>query len=557
MNKYGPQTYTPPFLSLIFGIGAFGVPSIILAAPQPDSGQVIQEMKQPQRPSAKPTPLKIKKQLLEPTVKPGGQTVVVENVIFSGNSAFSDQMLQAIIEDAIGKTHDLSSLHHLTQRITQFYRAQDYPFSLAYLPPQSIAAGNLKIAIVEGKIGEIRLIGSDSLTQNISSRIPNINPGTVIKGQNLERVINLTSDLPGIEIAPVLMPGKAVGTGDLEISVKEGEKYSVSVGADNHGGRYTGIWRAHINLSINHLATLGDTLDTALMLTEEQKYGNLDYSLPIANTGARGYARYTQTYYQLGEEFEELGAEGKARISSLGVEYPFIRSQNTNLYADLAFNHKLLEDKPSKLYETNQKSSNSLTASLRLDHRDRIFGGGQTWTNISLTPGKLNLDRTLSSVDRTTAKTEGNYRKLNLELARLQNLNNHWSLYGRISGQWSDDNLDSSEGMSLGGSNGVRAYPSGEAFGDRGWLSQLELRYQHKQLQPYLFYDAGGIESNVKPWEPGNNHRALAGAGFGLRTGIKSWQLHLISAWRTKGGQPESDTEDKEPRLWARTQYSF
>jgi len=557
MNRCGLQTYNPPFLSFIIGVGVLGVSTLTLATPQPDSGQVLDEIRQPSQPTLHTPPLQIKKQTLEPTVKPGGPTVIVESVHFSGNSVLSDQALQAVIQDAIGKAHDLSSLQYLAQRITQFYHDQDYPFGLAYLPPQSIATGDLEIAIVEGKFGEIRFIGPDKLTQSIPSRIPNIATGEVIKGQDLERVIGLAGDLPGININPVLMPGKAVGTGDLEIDIHETERYTASIGIDNHGGRYTGTWRTHVDASVNRLATLGDKLDLAMMLTKELWYGNIGYSLPISNTGAKAYARYTQTYYQLGEEFEELGAKGKARIGSLGVDYPLIRSQNTNLYADLTFNHKRLEDRPSKLYATNQKSSDSLTASLRFDHRDRLFGGGLTWSNISLTPGKLNLDQTLSSIDRTTAKTEGRFSKFNLELARLQHLNRHWSLYGHISGQWSDVNLDSSEGMSLGGPNGVRAYPSGEAFGDRGWLSQLELRYQHKQLQPYLFYDAGSMESNAQPWEPGDNHRTLAGAGLGLRASLNNWQLNMVSAWRTKGGTPESDTKGGEPRIWASAQYHF
>jgi len=557
MNRYGLQTYNAPFLSFIIGISVLGVSSITLATPQPDSGQVLGEIKQPSQPTLHTTPLQIKKQYLEPTVKPGGPTAIVESVHFSGNSVLSDQDLQAIIQDDIGKTHDLLSLQHLAQRITQFYHDQDYPFSLAYLPPQSIATGELEIAIVEGKFGEIRFTGPDNLTQSLPSRIPNIATGEVIKGQDLERIIGLAGDLPGININPVLMPGKAVGAGDLEIGVHETERYTASIGVDNHGGRYTGTWRAHVNASVNRLVTLGDKLDLAMMLTKELGYGNIGYSLPMSNTGGKAYARYTQTYYQLGEEFEELGAKGKARIASLGIEYPLIRSQNTNLYANLTFKHKLLEDKPSRLYETNQKSSNSLTASLRLDHRDRIFGGGLTWSDISLTPGKLDLDQTLSSVDRTTAKTEGRFSKFSLELARVQHLNHHWSLYGRISGQWSGDNLDSSEGMSLGGANGVRAYPEGEAFGDRGWFGQLELRHQYRQLQPYLFYDAGSMESNAQPWEPGDNHRTLAGAGLGLRASLNNWQLNMVSAWRTKGGAPESDTKGGEPRIWASAQYHF
>jgi hypothetical protein len=47
----------------------------------------------------------------------------------------------------------------------------------------------------------------------------------------------------------------------------------------------------------------------------------------------------------------------------------------------------------------------------------------------------------------------------------------------KLRGQWADTNLTSSEKFSLGGNDAVRAYPTGEAPGDRGWLATAELRY--------------------------------------------------------------------------------
>ena len=50
------------------------------------------------------------------------------------------------------------------------------------------------------------------------------------------------------------------------------------------------------------------------------------------------------------------------------------------------------------------------------------------------------------------------------------------SLYAAINGQFASKNLDISEKMGLGGANGVRAYPEGEAYGDQGYVLNLEAR---------------------------------------------------------------------------------
>lgn len=559
MNRHGLLPHpSAQMLALIIGISVSGIPITAFAVTPPDSGQVLDEMRQPSQPTVQTTPLRIDTQTLEPTANPGGPTVSIEAVKFTGNSLFSDEELLVAIKDELSAEHDLAGLQSLAQKITLYYQEHDYPFSLAYLPPQTLSSGKLEIAIVEGVYGEIRFHGPKSITSQMGSLLPHLASGDPIKGKTLERAISIMGDIPGITIDPILMPGQTPGSGDLEIGLGELTKYAGSLGIDNNGNRYTGAWRTHANLSVNQLATLGDSLSLALMLTEEELwYGNIGYSLRIANTGARGYARYTQTYYQLGEEFADLGATGKARIGTLGIEYPLIRSQRTNLYADLAYNYKLLQDKPSKLYTTNQKNSDTLVTSLRFDHRDSFMGGGLTWSDFSLTTGELDLDRTLSMVDRETAQTEGSFNKLNLDLTRIQFLSPQLSLYGHISGQWTNDNLDSSEGMSLGGANGVRAYPEGEAFGDRGWLAQLELRYQFQQLQPYVFFDIGAMNSNAEPWESSDNHRKISGAGLGLKANLNAWSLNLTTAWRIEGGDPQSDTKDQHPRVWASAQYRF
>ena len=131
------------------------------------------------------------------------------------------------------------------------------------------------------------------------------------------------------------------------------------------------------------------------------------------------------------------------------------------------------------------------------------------------------------------------------------------NLFGRISMQSASKNLDSSEDFGLGGYYGVRAYPSGEGFGDQGWLVQLEARYQMGRLAPYGFYDAGHSKTNKTPFSARGNERDLAGYGVGLRFADQAWSLEAAVAWRSRGGAPTSDTADRNPRLWVKAGWKF
>jgi len=110
----------------------------------------------------------------------------------------------------------------------------------------------------------------------------------VINTAKLERSMLLLSDQPGVDVVPVIQPGKEVGKGDLMVSVREGKRYVVSVGLDNLGNRYSGRNRATIDLNANSLLTVGDSLTFNLFRTDEETWlGQAKYEMPIGFSGLR------------------------------------------------------------------------------------------------------------------------------------------------------------------------------------------------------------------------------------------------------------------------------
>ena len=152
------------------------------------------------------------------------------------------------------------------------------------------------------------------------------------------------------------------------------------------------------------------------------------------------------------------------------------------------------------------------------------------------------------------------FNKWTLDVARIQQLDAGWSLYGRWFQQVTSDNLDSAEKALLGGAMGVRAYPSGEAAGDEAHLLQAELRYRVGAWAPYAFYDHGKVKVDARPdlVSLPSADKTRSGAGFGVRyqNGPISWSSSL--AWRIKGGVPEADAKTADqPRAWLEARYAF
>ena len=83
------------------------------------------------------------------------------------------------------------------------------------------------------------------------------------------------------------------------------------------------------------------------------------------------------------------------------------------------------------------------------------------------------------------------------------------NLHINLHSQLASKDLDGSEQFSLGGADGIRAYPQGEASGSSGYQATAELRYATSiaNLSLVTFIDWGEVEINKNI----GDHRNLAG----------------------------------------------
>ncbi|MGE8637079.1 MAG: ShlB/FhaC/HecB family hemolysin secretion/activation protein [Achromobacter sp.] len=523
----------------------------------PNAGRILQEQATEPQPPA-PSPELNLSSPVPGTVAPGGPQASVTRIDLTGNQAFSTEQLLARLGDYQGKSYDLAGMQELANQLTRYYRDAGYPFARVYLPAQGLENGVLRLQVVEGRYGEVKAEGDASLTARAQAYLSPLKSGGIIESASLERAALLLSDLPGVTASPIIRPGQQLGTGDLVVQVDRGDRVNGSVGLDNQGNRYTGQYRANAALSINSPFMLGDQITLRAQRTSENlNYGDVGYSAPLGSSGLRGRIGYGYTGYELGKEFSDLDAHGTAKVASVGLSYPLIRSQSRNLTIGIDFLHKKLRDDYRAAEIEQNKFSNSVPIAAQFDVRDSLGGGGLTYGALSWTPGTLKLDGNLATADSLSANSAGHYSKLNLDIARLQSVSSRWSLFGRFSGQWTNDNLDSSEDFGLGGPAGVRAYPVGEGYGDRGWLAQVEVRYAAGAVTPFAFYDAGRVEISSHPWQAGENFRRIAGVGVGARVAVGGWRGEATVAWRTDGGAPQSDSRDHKPLFWVSAQYLF
>jgi hemolysin activation/secretion protein len=199
------------------------------------------------------------------------------------------------------------------------------------------------------------------------------------------------------------------------------------------------------------------------------------------------------------------------------------------------------------------------------NHRDHIGGGGSTLFSIGATLGDLDIRGSAErAIDRTTARTDGRYGKLQAGVARLQRLTDSLSFYAAVRGQLASKNLDSAEKMQLGGAYGVRAYPEGEGYGDEGYLATAEARLQLPRLIPvpgdfqlFGFVDAGAVKFARNPWFTGPNVARRSGVGAGLSWTSPNNFLVKATYAHKLGDQAVTSERDRDGRFWFQLAKTF
>jgi hemolysin activation/secretion protein len=529
-------------------------------AQQPPSagGQMQQIPSVPVAPRAAPE-IRIEQQAAPPAAGADLVKINVRALRVTGSHVYSEPELIDLTGFRPGSELSLSDLRAMADRITAHYRAHGYFVALAWLPAQEVKDNLVTISVSEGQYREVSVRNSSNLSDRlVRSDLEGLNSGDPVLLEPLENRLLLLSDLPGVNVRSTLVPGTTVGTSDLIVDVTPGQRISGSVDFDNAGNPYTGEWRVGATVNVNNPLGLGDVASLRLLTSGEGlKYARASYQLQVGR-GTVGVA-YSRLDYRLGKEFESLGAHGTTDIASVFGRYPLIRSRNNNLYAQLEYDAKKFQDRIDAVPSVTDKKARVLMASLYGDHTDNLGGGGLTAYSVTGSTGTIDIQTAEArTADASSARSNGHFNKLAFNASRSQNLSGPFSLYAGISGQVASKNLDVSEKMELGGMNGVRAYPEGEAYADEGYLLTIEGRMQLPmfsdrmpgRLQLVAFVDGGSVRTNRNPWTAGDNRRTLSGAGVGLVWSDPGNFMVRTYYARKLGNEKATSSPDKSGRFW-------
>ncbi len=543
--------------------------SLLLGADVPNIGDIEKQIQTPKIKKEEVTLPQIQAKEYKTPMSDSGKTILVQDFRVTGNIHISSSELEKFFVEAKGQELTFNQLQDIVSAITKYYREKGYFVARAYIPEQNILENNnvLEIAIIEGNYGEFHL-KNDSLVKDsiVQGMLDNIKDKNIISTSTLERAMLIINDTPGAIVTQAdVMPGSVVGTSDFAISTEKSKAYDGYVVLDNTGSRYTGKNRVMAGLNLNSPLKIGDKLSLFGLVSNgaDLKNGKISYGAPLMSNGLKGELSYSQTDYSLVEEYKNLEATGTSKNIEAKLSYPVIRSRAENLYANVSLFSKDLKDEVKSTANITKKDVQSVKIGIDYDKSYLAFSkNSNSKATFYLTAGKLSFDDSAKELaDKKGADTNGNYSKMNLDLAHNMELNPKLSWESKLALQYalSNKNLDGSEDMSIGGSSGVKLYPDGELSSENGYLFGTELKYQLPQFNALnssigVFYDIGRVHmaNNTVGFES----RILQDMGIGYYASYKDFFGQVQMAWKV-GGEEVTSEPDRNSRVLFQAGMSF
>jgi len=468
-----------------------------------------------------------------------GVKVKVKRVEVLGSTVFSPEEFDAAVASFVGKDATFEELLAIRTAITKLYTDNGYSTSGAFLPPQDVTDGVVKVQVVEGSIERIDIQGLKRLrTSYVRDRIA-LAAIAPVNLRRLEEALQLLQLNPIITtVQAELSAGTAPGLSVLTLNMKEGQPLTTAFTVENRDSPSVGEIRGTASISHKNLLGFGDRLSADYGIGEGINSYNISYEIPLnARDGTLNLSYSNSSSRIIEEPFSNLDINADSSNFSLGFRQPIVRTPTSEFALSLALDLRqsqtfLLEDLPFSFSPGPENGKSKVTA-LRFT---------QDWVNRSanrVLAARSQFSFGLDALGATVNDTgiDGRFTSWVGQFQWVQALGRDAILIVRTGVQLSSDSLLPIEQFSIGGIDTVRGYRQNQRVADNGVVGSVEVRFPIISnpdgigtIQIAPFFDIGTVWNNQGTVPSPNT---LASIGLGMR-----WQIDPSFSARLDWGIP-------------------
>lgn len=466
---------------------------------------------------------------------PNTQTIFVNSIEVSPSQILSKEEVQQIVRPLVGRNVLLSDLKAVVEKINNVYAERGFVTARAFLPEQTVQNGNIRIELIESKVGNITVEQNKwTKTGYITSRIPQ-------KEGDLFDIVELEKDImefnrynDGVALTANLKAGEKEGTTDVELKAHEKIPFHITGMMDNAGRYTTGRLRGGAMISADSLFGHRDKLSLGSYFSGGSTSPFADYNFPVNSKDGRVGFMFSSTFAKVKHgAYSPLNLKSQAYTYSLYYTQPLIRKPGFELKSFASLNYKRVKSTMNPYgfgkfdLGTDDVTSIDVALNMRKDTRYGIWYLNQGVGYAIPIFGK-----------------ESNYFKIFGGAVRLHDFSH--GFIGQLRGNYqvipNSKYIPYIDQFQAGGMATVRGYPEGSMIGKNGFVTSAELMFPLLPRQitsprsgekiPFIgryvkgavFADLGGVFPQVDEYQygvgGGTGHQGsyfMASLGMGLR----------------------------------------
>lgn len=555
-------------LNLTLGLGAIALllnPQTIQAqetSPLQTQAPRIIPVPEPPPPPELPTPAPLPppEELLPPavptpeppdTLPDVSDTLIVEQFVFEGNTAFSDEELAEVTAPFTGRPVTFAELLQARSAVTELYVTEGYITSGALIPPQPFDGGIVTIQIVEGVVEAINITGNRRLNASYVRGRLRLGAKTPLNQNRLLEALQLLQLNPLIEnVSAELAASPTPGQSVLEITISEAKTFRLDATFDNNRVPSVGSFRRGATLSEANLLGLGDGISISYTNTDGSDALDVDYTVPINPRNGTISFRFGLSDSEIIEEpFDQVNIEAESRTYELTYRQPILEKPTGEIALGITAARR--ESETSLLgvdfpLSPGADDEGRTRLSIVRFFQDFIQRGER-----QVLAARSQFSFGFDAFDATVSDSEpdGEFFTWRGQAQWVRLLAPDTLLVVRSDLQLTPDEIVPLEQIGVGGQQTVRGYRQDALLTDNAILASVELRYPIVRtndgeglLQVTPFVDFGTAWNNGDRPDPDPN--TLVSVGLGLRFQY-SENLSIRFDW----GIPLVDVDSNE-RTW-------
>ncbi|OYW44771.1 MAG: hypothetical protein B7Z08_06165 [Sphingomonadales bacterium 32-68-7] len=187
-----------------------------------------------------------------------------------GNSMLTAAEIQRALMPHTGYTKRVADVMAARAALEEAYRQRGYQTVVVEVPQQDVSSGVVELAVVEGRIGNVRVVGADYvLPSEVRGSIPSLRKGNVPSVPLLQQELTQSNGRATRTITPEFRAGIAPGTVDVDLIVDDKRPWGVSAELSDQYNRSTERLRASVAARYDNLWQAGHSANAAFQFAPE------------------------------------------------------------------------------------------------------------------------------------------------------------------------------------------------------------------------------------------------------------------------------------------------